>query len=95
MTRKTQRQKVTQHPAQQHHNRPASAAVIIGIISLMLSTIPIISMISWVLAPLAIILGLLGMRRPDPKGYAKVGIGIASFALIWKIFAAVYAGFFL
>lgn len=59
------------------------AALITGIIALTLSLIPVIGVISWLLAPIAIILGIVGMnQRNQPRGTAIAGVATGAVALI-------------
>jgi thiamine transporter ThiT len=62
-------------------NSMGTAAMVLGIIALVLSFIPIIGMVSWILAPLAIILGIIGMQRV-PKGTAIAGLVTGGIALV-------------
>lgn len=55
------------------HNSLGKAAFIVGLIGLALSFVPIVGFVSWLLAPLAIIFGLIALRRPS-RSLAIVGI---------------------
>jgi hypothetical protein len=60
-----------------------TAAMVIGIIAIILSVIPLLGMISWILAPLAIIFGIIGLTRQDaPKGAAIAGVATGGVALV-------------
>jgi hypothetical protein len=61
------------HPPKPDRNSLGKAAFIIGLIGLALSFVPIVGFVSWLLAPLAIILGLIALRRPS-RSLAIVGI---------------------
>ncbi len=50
------------------------AALVIGILSAVIALIPIFGFISWLLAPLAIILGLIGMQKESGRGLALGGV---------------------
>jgi hypothetical protein len=50
----------------------ATTGMVLGIIALVLSFVPLVGMISWILGPLAIIFGVLG-RGSSKKGQAKAG----------------------
>jgi hypothetical protein len=50
------------------------AAMIIGLCAALLAIIPIIGFISWILAPLAIVFGFIGMGKDTGKGFAITGI---------------------
>ena len=59
------------------------AALITGIIALVLSLIPVIGFISWLLAPIAIVLGVIGMnQRNHPRGTAIAGVATGGLALL-------------
>lgn len=61
-------------------NSLGKASFIIGLIALILSFIPIIGFVSWLLAPLAILFGLIALRRPS-KSLAIAGIITGVIAL--------------
>ena len=67
------------------HNSLGKAAFIIGLIGLILSFVPIIGFVSWLLAPLAILCGLVALRKP-PRSLAIAGLitgGLALLICIW------------
>lgn len=67
----------------QQSNGLGIAALVTGIIALLLSLIPVIGFISWILAPAAIILGIVGMRQRDvPRGMAIAGLATGGVALL-------------
>jgi hypothetical protein len=55
-------------------NGMAIAALVIGIGSMVLAIIPVIGFLSWILSPLAIILGAIALRKVVGKGLAIGGI---------------------
>lgn len=61
-------------------NSLGKAAFIIGLIGLIMSFIPFIGFVSWLLAPLAIVFGLIALRRPS-RSLAIVGIIMGVIAL--------------
>jgi hypothetical protein len=61
-------------------NSLGKASFIIGLIGLVLSFIPIIGFVSWLLAPLAILFGLIALRRPS-RSLAIAGIVTGIIAL--------------
>ena len=76
------------------HNSLGKAAGIIGVIGLILSFVPLIGFVSWFLTPLAIIFGLIALRRV-PRSWAIVGIitgVIGLFVCVSWIHAAKSAG---
>ena len=79
----------------------ATAAMVIGIIGLILAFIPIVGFISWILCPLAVVFGgtaLFGaIQKEKPKGAAITGLitGIVGLliCMAWaSIFGAAVAG---
>jgi hypothetical protein len=67
----------------QQSNGMGTAAMVIGIIAVILAFIPLLGLISWILAPLAIIFGIIGMTRQNaPKGAAIAGVATGGVALV-------------
>jgi hypothetical protein len=62
------------------HNALGKAAFIVGLIALVMSFIPIIGFVSWLLAPLAVLFGLIALRRPS-RSLAIAGIVTGLIAL--------------
>jgi len=87
----------TTAPVQQG-NGMGTASMVLGIIGLVLAFIPFLGLFSWVLAPLAIIFGLIGISKGNaPKGQAIAGLatgGVAlALCLLWAIaFGAALSG---
>jgi hypothetical protein len=67
--------------ARPDHNSLGKAAFVIGLIGLVLSFIPIIGFVSWLLAPLAVLFGLIALRRP-PRALAVAGIITGAISLL-------------
>lgn len=66
-----------------HSNGMGLAAMICGIVGLAISIIPVLGFAAWALAPIAIILGIVGMRRANaPKGGAITGMITGVLALL-------------
>lgn len=64
-------------------NGLATASMVLGIVALVLTFIPIIGLLAWILAPLALILGFVGMSKPNlPKGQAIAGVITGGLALL-------------
>jgi hypothetical protein len=61
------------NPPKPDHNALGKAAFIIGLIGLVMSFVPIIGFVSWLLGPLAIIFGLISLRRQS-RSLAIAGI---------------------
>jgi hypothetical protein len=66
----------------------ATTGMVLGIIAVTMSFIPIIGMVAWVLAPLAIIFGALGLasskRGQAIAGLATGGVGLA-VCMLWAL----------
>ena len=62
------------------HNSLGKAAFVVGLIALVMSFIPFIGFVSWLLAPLAILFGLIALRRP-PRSLAIAGLVTGGVAL--------------
>ena len=45
----------------------------LGILSVLFVWIPIVGLVSWVLAPVGLVLGLVGLNRPGGRGMAIAG----------------------
>jgi hypothetical protein len=76
-------------PVQPQGNGLAVASLVLGILSILFAWIPIIGMIAWILAPLGLVLGLVGLSKPAGKGMAIAGsicsgIGLL-ICLLWVI----------
>jgi hypothetical protein len=73
-------------------NGMAVGALIIGICSMVLAIIPVIGFLSWILSPLAIILGAIALRKAVGKGLAIGGIVTGVIGVLicigWVLFAA-------
>lgn len=59
--------------ARADHNSLGKASFIVGVIGLIFSFIPIIGFVSWLLGPLAIIFGLVALRK-QPRSLAIAGL---------------------
>ena len=70
---------------QNETNGMATAAMVIGIIGLVVSIIPVLGMIAWLLCPLAIILGFIARGKPVGKGAAMTGIITGGIGLLISI----------
>lgn len=60
----------------------AVASLVLGIIGLICSIIPIIGLISWLIAPAALVTGLLGLKSETNRGTAIGGLVTGGIALI-------------
>jgi len=80
--------------AESSGNGLALAAMITGIVGLILSFIPLIGFLSWIICPIAAVLGFIALGKSTGKGMAITGIvtGILGVlvCIAWiTIFAAV------
>lgn len=60
----------------------AVGSLVTGIIGLLLALIPVIGLISWILAPAGLIMGVIAVNKPAGKGLAIGGIVTSAIALI-------------
>lgn len=67
--------------ARPDHNSLGKASFIVGIISLVMAFIPIIGFMSWIGAPVAILFGIVALRKP-PRSFAIAGLVVGGFALL-------------
>lgn len=65
----------TETETENQSNGLALAATITGVVGLILSIIPVVGLLSWILCPAAIIMGFLAFGKPVGKGLAMTGIG--------------------
>lgn len=63
-------------PQQPQTNGPAVAALVCGIIALLLSWIPFVNLLAIALAIVAVVTGLVGMRRAGDPRYGQRGLAI-------------------
>lgn len=67
--------------AKPDHNALGKAAFVTGLIGLLMSFIPLIGFVAWLLGPIAILLGLIALRRPS-RSLAIVGVITGLLALL-------------
>lgn len=60
----------------------ATASLVLGILGLICSIIPIIGLISWLLAPTALITGVIGLKSQSARGLAIGGLVTGGLALL-------------
>ncbi|HYE43617.1 MAG TPA: hypothetical protein VEA15_09520 [Caulobacteraceae bacterium] len=63
-------------------NGLAVASLVLGILSILFVWIPLIGMISWILAPLGLVLGLVGLNKPTGRGMAIAGAVCSGVGLL-------------
>ena len=54
-------------------NGLAVASLVLGILSILFVWIPFIGLVSWILAPIGLVLGLVALNKPFGKGMAIAG----------------------
>jgi hypothetical protein len=54
-------------------NGMAVASLVLGILSILFVWIPFIGLVSWILAPVGLVLGLVALNKPFGKGMAIAG----------------------
>ena len=57
----------------QASNGMAVASLVLGILSILFVWIPFVGMVSWILAPLGLIFGLIALNKPVGRGMAVAG----------------------
>lgn len=75
----------------QPSNGLAIASLVLGIISVLITWIPLIGMLGTVLAVVGLVLGILALQKPGGRGMAIAGLVCAGFSLI--ITAFYFVGF--
>ena len=63
-------------------NGLAIASLVVGIVALLLAFIPFVGMLSWILAPAGLIMGLMSMNKPTGRGLAIGGVVTSGIALL-------------
>jgi hypothetical protein len=63
-------------------NGLAIAALVLGIVSVLLGWIPIVGLVSWILAPLGLVLGLIALGKPYGRPLAIGGIVASAIGLL-------------
>ena len=70
------------YPSQPQSNGLAVASLVVGIIALLLALIPLVGVISWILAPAGLIMGFMSVGKPVGKGLAIGGLVTSGIALL-------------
>ena len=79
-------------PGAADNNGMGVLSLVLGIIGLICSIIPVIGLISWLLAPGALITGFLGLRSQASRGLAIGGLITGGLALVVCLLWAVIFG---
>ncbi len=69
-------------PAVTPSNGLGVASLVLGILSIIFGIIPFVGLISWILAPLGLILGFVGMGKPYGRGITIGGIVTSGVGLL-------------
>lgn len=78
-----------QYPLQPQSNGLGVASLVLGILSIVFGLIPVIGLISWILAPVGLVLGLVALGKPFGRGVTisglvTSGIGLA-ICILWLV----------
>lgn len=84
-----------QYPLQPQSSGLAVASLVLGILSILFVWIPIVGLVSWVLAPVGLVLGLVAMNRPGSRNMAVAGAILSGIGLLgcigWVVLLGVAA----
>ncbi|MBX3477320.1 MAG: hypothetical protein KF910_06915 [Brevundimonas sp.] len=69
-------------PAAQPTNGMAVASLVLGVLSILFVWIPFVGLISWVLAPVGLVLGLVALGKPTGRGLAIAGAICSGIGLL-------------
>ena len=67
---------------QAQSNGLAVASLVLGILSILFVWIPFIGLVSWILAPIGLVLGLVALNKPFGKGMAIAGSICSAIGLL-------------
>lgn len=78
-----------QYPLQPQSNGLGVASLVLGILSIVFGLIPVIGLISWLLAPIGLVLGFVALGKPTGRsvtisGLVTSGIGLA-ICILWVV----------
>lgn len=63
-------------------NGLAVASLVLGILSILFVWIPFIGLVSWILAPIGLVLGLVALNKPFGRGMAIAGSVCSGIGLL-------------
>ena len=63
-------------------NGLAITSLVLGIVGLLMAFLPVIGMISWILAPAGLITGFMAVNKPTGRGLAIGGLVTSGIALV-------------
>ena len=67
---------------QPQSNGLAVASLVLGILSIVFVWIPFVGLISWILAPVGLVLGLVALSKPYGRGMAIAGTVCSAVGLL-------------
>ena len=67
---------------QAQSNGLAVASLVLGILSILFVWIPFIGLVSWILAPIGLVLGLVALNKPFGRGMAIAGSICSAIGLL-------------
>ena len=80
---------------QAQSNGLAVASLVLGILSILFVWIPFIGLVSWILAPIGLVLGLVALNKPFGRGMAIAGSICSAIGLLgcigWVVLIGVAA----
>ena len=77
---------------QAQSNGLAVASLVLGILSILFVWIPFIGLVSWILAPIGLVLGLVALNKPFGRGMAIAGSICSAIGLLGCIGLVVLIG---
>jgi hypothetical protein len=76
-------------------NGMAVASLVLGILSILFVWIPFVGLVSWILAPIGLVLGLVALKQPFGRGMAIAGSICSGIGLLgcigWVVLIGVAA----
>ena len=80
---------------QAQSNGLAVASLVLGILSILFVWIPFVGLVSWILAPIGLVLGLVALNKPFGRGMAIAGSICSAIGLLgcigWVVLIGVAA----
>ena len=67
---------------QAQSNGLAVASLVLGILSILFVWIPFVGLVSWILAPIGLVLGLVALNKPFGRGMAIAGSICSAIGLL-------------
>ena len=70
------------YPLQPQTNGLGVASLVLGILSIVFGLIPVIGLISWILAPVGLVLGFIALGKPIGRGMTIGGLVTSGIGLL-------------